>query len=58
MGAVWQNSDVKTIPGLGGGFNIEKISNTWKTLLEELKSKYPTDESRKVPAKMFVYRTS
>ncbi len=27
MGAIWESSDVKPIPGLGGGFNIEKILN-------------------------------
>ncbi len=27
MGAIWTGSDVKAIPGLGGGFNLEKILN-------------------------------
>ncbi|HXB39994.1 MAG TPA: hypothetical protein VNZ49_05585 [Bacteroidia bacterium] len=27
MGAIWESSDVKAIPGLGGGFNLEKILN-------------------------------
>lgn len=27
MGAIWESSDVKPIPGLGGGFNLEKILN-------------------------------
>ncbi len=27
MGAIWLGSDVKTAPGLGGGFNLEKILN-------------------------------
>lgn len=27
MGAIWESSDVMPIPGLGGGFNIEKILN-------------------------------
>lgn len=27
MGAIWETSDVSPIPGLGGGFNIEKILN-------------------------------
>jgi len=27
MGGIWESSDVKAVPGLGGGFNIEKILN-------------------------------
>src|SRR3954469_20237229 len=27
MGAIWESSDVKPMPGLGGGFNLEKILN-------------------------------
>jgi glycosyltransferase involved in cell wall biosynthesis len=39
-------------------FNITKISNQWEHLMKELLAKYPTEESRKVPSKMFIYRTS
>ncbi|HWY38197.1 MAG TPA: hypothetical protein VNY73_06530, partial [Bacteroidia bacterium] len=27
MGGIWESSDVKPIPGLGGGFTLEKILN-------------------------------
>src|ERR1700741_4101651 len=27
MGGIWESSDVKAVPGLGGGFTIEKILN-------------------------------
>jgi UDP-glucose:(glucosyl)LPS alpha-1,2-glucosyltransferase len=39
-------------------FDIKKISSQWNGMLEDLLQKYPTDESRKIPSKMFVYRTT
>lgn len=38
-------------------FNINALSRQWLSLLEELKEKYPTAESRKFQDQMFVYRT-
>jgi len=39
-------------------FNLEKISTQWETLMNELKDKYPTVDSRKFAEEMFVYKTS
>jgi glycosyltransferase involved in cell wall biosynthesis len=39
-------------------YNTTKISNHWEILMKELLQKYPTAESRKIPAKQFIYRTS
>lgn len=39
-------------------FNIGKISSQWSGMLQDLQQKYPTVESRKVPSKMFVYKTT
>lgn len=38
-------------------FNISKISSQWEGLLKDLLQQYPDEASRKVPSKMFVYRT-
>lgn len=37
-------------------FDINKISAQWQALFLDLKEKYPTVESRKLPGEMFVYR--
>ena len=39
-------------------FNIGKISSQWEGMLQDLAEQYPTVESRKIPNKMFVYKTS
>jgi glycosyltransferase involved in cell wall biosynthesis len=39
-------------------FNVNKISSQWEALMSELIKQYPTTESRKLPNKMFIYRTS
>lgn len=38
-------------------FNINKISSQWEGMLQNLLTKYPTVESRKIPGTMFVYNT-
>ena len=38
-------------------FNLNRISFQWENLMKSLLIKYPTPESRKIPAKMFIYRT-
>jgi UDP-glucose:(glucosyl)LPS alpha-1,2-glucosyltransferase len=38
-------------------FNLEKISGIWKNFLENTLKEYPTLESRKIPSKLFVYKT-
>lgn len=38
-------------------YNISKISGQWKDLLEQLLKQYPTEESRKIPAEIFLYNT-
>lgn len=38
-------------------YNWTKVASQWKDMLEGLKQRYPTVESRKVPAEMFTYRT-
>lgn len=39
-------------------FNIAKISSQWDGMLRDLLEQYPSPESRKIPDKMFVYRTT
>ena len=39
-------------------YNIDKISQQWQYMLTDLKNRYPTEDSRKIPGKVFVYRTS
>ena len=39
-------------------FNTTKISSKWEVMMKELLEKYPTVESRKIPSKQFIYRTS
>jgi glycosyltransferase involved in cell wall biosynthesis len=38
-------------------FNVEKISGQWKNLLSNTLLEYPTVQSRKVPSKLFTYKT-
>lgn len=38
-------------------YNLSKISDMWRLTMEDLLNKYPTVESRKTPAPMFVYKT-
>lgn len=38
-------------------YNIEKISAQWNNVLRSLVDKYPTEQSRKQPSQMFVYKT-
>lgn len=38
-------------------FNLSKISATWAHVMNDLLSKYPDEESRKIPSQMFSYRT-
>lgn len=38
-------------------YNWTKVASQWKDMLEGLKQRYPTVESRKIPAEMFTYRT-
>lgn len=38
-------------------FNLNRIATQWESLLHEMKAKYPTEESRKIPSEMFVYKT-
>lgn len=39
-------------------FNIERIKNQWNMMLNRLMKEYPTAESREIPKKQFVYKTS
>jgi glycosyltransferase involved in cell wall biosynthesis len=39
-------------------FNESKISGQWNHLLEKMLIKFPNVESRKIPGKQFIYRTS
>jgi glycosyltransferase involved in cell wall biosynthesis len=39
-------------------FSIGKISSQWDGMLRDLVEEYPTVESRKIPGKMFVYKTT
>lgn len=39
-------------------FNDMKIGGQWKHLMERLLAKYPDIESRKIPSKQFIYRTT
>lgn len=39
-------------------FNINKIASQWEGVLKDLIEQYPTIESRKIPSKVFVYRTT
>jgi glycosyltransferase involved in cell wall biosynthesis len=39
-------------------FNLDKISGQWKNLLENAVVEYPSLTSRKLPSKLFVYKTS
>lgn len=39
-------------------FNLQKISGQWNHMMQELLLKYPDAESRKIPGKMFIYKTS
>ena len=39
-------------------YNIDKISQQWQYMLTDLKNRYPTEDSRKIPGKVFVYKTS
>ena len=38
-------------------FNSNKITAQWESMMKELLEKYPTEESRKFPEELFVYRT-
>lgn len=38
-------------------FNISKVSMQWEGMLNDLLEKYPSVESRKIPAQMFTYNT-
>jgi len=38
-------------------FGIDRIKRQWETMLKDLLSRYPTEESRKFPREQFVYRT-
>ena len=37
-------------------FNLDRISNQWQSLMIDLKTQYPTEESRKYPQEMFTYK--
>jgi glycosyltransferase involved in cell wall biosynthesis len=39
-------------------YDIDALSKQWLSLLQELREKYPTVESRKFPEQMFVYKTT
>lgn len=39
-------------------FNLQKISGQWNHMMQELLAKYPDAESRKIPSRMFIYKTS
>lgn len=39
-------------------FNINKIASQWNFMLRDLLDKHPTEESRKTPSKLFVYKTT
>lgn len=39
-------------------FNITKISSQWNGMLQDLLTKYPTVESRKIPSQTLIYRTT
>jgi UDP-glucose:(glucosyl)LPS alpha-1,2-glucosyltransferase len=39
-------------------FNIERIASQWNNLLLDLNTNFPTVESRKIPSKRFIYRTT
>lgn len=39
-------------------YHIEKVHGQWESLLDSLVKKYPTPESRALPAQQFVYRTT
>lgn len=39
-------------------FNTAKVSAQWENLMRDLLSKHPTTESRKIPGKQFIYKTS
>lgn len=39
-------------------FNLNKISGQWEHLMKELLTKYPDVESRKIPTKKFIYKTT
>lgn len=38
-------------------FGIDRIKRQWETMLRDLLSRYPTEESRRFPREQFVYRT-
>lgn len=39
-------------------FNIDKIAGQWEYVLSDMLRQYPTAESRKVPGKTFIYKTT
>ena len=39
-------------------FNWDRITTQWQSLMENLTTQYPTVESRKVPSKSFIYKTT
>jgi UDP-glucose:(glucosyl)LPS alpha-1,2-glucosyltransferase len=39
-------------------FNIDKIAGQWQNFLENTLKEYPTIESRKLPSKFFIYKTT
>lgn len=38
-------------------YDIKKIGSIWQSMLLELKDRYPTEVSRKIPSERFVYKT-